>query len=120
MAGYNGYSKSNNAIAAEEAGLVTLSKITKTWLTENGIEESVKFVKYLIKLGIIVADEWHHTSKFYNQTNYYSAETIREELELRKEHKGKTGISFYEALQQGYTENLTDLFDIIAIFNGTN
>jgi len=27
-------------------------------------------------LEFINADEWHHTSKYGNKTNYYSAETI--------------------------------------------
>jgi hypothetical protein len=67
MAGYNDFSKSNNAIEAEVSGRYPLSKAavilskklntdlarTKLWLKEN------------------CGGEWHHTSSWYNSTNYY-------------------------------------------------
>lgn len=81
MAGYNWFEgKSNNAVWAEEEGLVTKSKITAAWLRANGIDETVTFIKFLIKADAIWEDEWHHTSKFFNMTNYYSAESIKERL----------------------------------------
>lgn len=81
MAGYNWFEgKSNNAVWAEEEGLVTKSKITAAWLRANGIDETATFIKFLIKADAIWEDEWHHTSKFFNMTNYYSAETIAETL----------------------------------------
>lgn len=83
MAGYNWFEgKSNNAVWAEEEGLVTKSKITAAWLRENGIDETVAFIKFLIKVDAIWPDEWHHTSKYFNMTNYYSAETIKERLAI--------------------------------------
>ena len=81
MAGYQGWSKSNNAIAAEADGMVTKGKITKTWLTDNGISEKVGFIKWLISVNYIQPTEWHHTSKFFNQTDYFSGEGIRADLE---------------------------------------
>lgn len=39
----------------------------------------------MIRGGIIVAEEWHHTSKFFNRTDYYSAEVITETLEMMEE-----------------------------------
>lgn len=86
MAGYNWFAgKSNNAVAAEAEGLVVKSKLTASWLKAHGIEEPVSFIKFLIRGGIIVAAEWHHTSKFFNRTDYYSAEEIIETLAMLEE-----------------------------------
>ena len=62
MAGYDGYSKSNNAVNAEMNGYMTLTAFAKL----------LKVKTAQIK-GIIEPDEWHHTSKMYNKTNYYDA-----------------------------------------------
>lgn len=86
MAGYNWRAgKSNNAVAAEAEGLVVKSKLTAAWLQTHGIEETVGFIKFLIQAGKICPTEWHHTSKFFNRTDYYSAEEIIETLELMEE-----------------------------------
>lgn len=65
MAGYAGYSKSNNALQAEANGLLPLSKIT------GAPKWSIK-----IAANLIGAEEWHHTSKMYNRTDYYNVEKI--------------------------------------------
>ncbi len=59
MSGYYGYSMSNNAISAYDAGFVPASKIG------HGIPASLieKYCRY---------EEWHHTSKEYNITNFYN------------------------------------------------
>ena len=45
MAGYNWFEgKSNNAVWAEEEGLVTKSKITAAWLRANGIDEAEVYI----------------------------------------------------------------------------
>lgn len=81
MAGYNWIAgKSNNAVWAEENGMVTKSKITAAWLRKNGIDEKLTTIKLLIKVEAIWPEEWHHTSRFFNQTDYYSAESIVERL----------------------------------------
>lgn len=86
MAGYNWFAgKSNNAVAAEAEGLVVKSKLTAAWLQAHGIEETVGFVKFLIQAGKIYPTEWHHTSKFFNRTDYYSAEDIIDVLESMEE-----------------------------------
>ena len=86
MAGYNWfYGKSNNAVAAEEDGMRVKSKITKDWLREGGVNESAAFVKWLIKVDEIYADEWHHSSKYFNEVDYFAAESIREQLEQMDE-----------------------------------
>lgn len=83
MAGYDwSKGKSNNAVwAEEEEGMRPKSKITAKWLREGGITEKVGFVKFLIKADRIMATEWHHTSKYFNETSYYSTEDIAEQLE---------------------------------------
>jgi hypothetical protein len=67
MAGYSGYSKSNNAIRAEDQGKLTLTQFKKTYKLETQTIEA--FFKPC---------EWHHTSSFYNETNYYDPEEIKE------------------------------------------
>lgn len=62
MAGYNGYSMSNNAVAAYEAGLLPASKIKQ--VPANLIEQ---FVRY---------EEWHHSSKAYNRVKFYNRATV--------------------------------------------
>ena len=86
MAGYNWHAgKSNNAVAAEAEGLVVKSKLTAYWLKAHGIEETVGFIKFLIQAGKICPTERHHTSKFFNRTDYYSAEEVVETLEMMEE-----------------------------------
>lgn len=65
MAGYSGYSKSNNAVAAEQNGMLPLSRITGA-------------TRWAIKLAgeLVGPEEWHHTSKHYNETDYYDVARI--------------------------------------------
>lgn len=80
--GYQGYSKSNRAVEAEERGLRNKSQMDREFLDEvNAIleEEGAKKVtlsEIKRELNNIDADEWHHTSMYGNRTNYYSPETI--------------------------------------------
>lgn len=63
MAGYSGYSMSNNAVAAYDGGLVPASKI-------KGVPAAMvtKFCR---------AAEWHHASKAFNRVNFYDPATVR-------------------------------------------
>ena len=71
MAGYNGYSKSNNAVRAEANGIYPLTQATKQIAKLAGI--TAKEARAVLdELG---PDEYHHTSKNYNCTNYYSVDT---------------------------------------------
>ena len=56
---YGVLTKSNNALVAEERGLITYSKLT-AWQ------------KRAVRAGAVQAAEWHHTSAAANHTNYYS------------------------------------------------
>ena len=62
MAGYDGFSMSNNAVDAYNRGLVPAYK--------TGVPPEL--------LDLYVgADEWHHTSSRYNATNFYNARRVR-------------------------------------------
>ncbi len=65
MSGYNNFSKSNNAVDAELNGLVNLTKASRLLNTNSTILKQV-----------LEPEEWHHTSKHYNRTNYYNLTTI--------------------------------------------
>ena len=57
---YNGYSKSNRAIQAENEGKFPASVLAKKLKVKT---DAIR--------GLMEPCEWHHTSKFYNITNYY-------------------------------------------------
>ena len=69
MTGYDGFSKSNNAIAAEENGLYPASVLARRLK-----------VKTAAVRALLAPEEWHHTSKRYNRTDYYSIETAADML----------------------------------------
>ena len=60
MAGYCGYSKSNNAIEAERNNKFPASRLAK-----------LLGVKTKALRAVLAPCEYHHTSKFFNATNYY-------------------------------------------------
>jgi hypothetical protein len=86
MAGYYGFSMSNNAVAAYEDGEKPLSKWTKADIIEaieNAIKEEEltlncsmeKLKKTSVKIlkGLCLSySSWHHTSNHYNKTDFYS------------------------------------------------
>lgn len=63
MAGYRGYSMSNNAVSAYSNGLLPASKIKE--VPAVLIE---RFVRY---------SEWHHSSKQYNRVKFYDPKIVR-------------------------------------------
>lgn len=68
MAGYNGYSKSNNAVEAEAAGRYPITKAAKIVAQKTGV--TIKEARRVLKeLG--TGGEWHHSSKFFNAVDYY-------------------------------------------------
>ena len=68
MAGYDGFSKSNNALDAEAQGLLPASILAKQMRLP---------VAVIIEAG---ASEWHHTSSWFNRTDYYSRADVEEFL----------------------------------------
>ena len=69
MSGYNGYSKSNNAILAERGGRYPASRCAAM------LRVPVEFVR------AVGTGEWHHTSKNFKRTEYYALDAIEQSLE---------------------------------------
>lgn len=67
MAGYDGHSKSNNAVEAEREGRFPLSRAAR----RAGVPAE------LVK-RFVGTSEWHHSSKFYNRVDYYDVAEIRQ------------------------------------------
>lgn len=75
--GYDGYSMSNNARDAYANGEMPLSRWKKETLLEmlSEINPEVDFGKLnldTLKKQMLTRSSWHHTSKHYNQTDFYS------------------------------------------------
>lgn len=105
MAGYNGYSMSNNAVTAYENGEMPLSKWTKREIIfaisniNTDVDENLvkKLTKQTLQDEFLSLSSWHHTSKFYNQTNFYEIdeeaveeltnEKLKEMIEEQNEEK---------------------------------
>ncbi len=105
MAGYNGFSMSNNAVVAYEDGEKPLSKWTKTDIFDAINEQEVELkcsIEKLKKLPVKVLKEicltyssWHHTSNHYNKTNFYSLDVDR--IENLTDDKIEELLSNYKA-----------------------
>lgn len=87
MAGYNGFSMSNNACAAYGDGRMPISKWTRAEILSR--IESIRpdslalFQKVkvsVLKDRLLSCSEWHHTSSWYNKTKFYK---IDEDLILK-------------------------------------
>lgn len=65
MAGYHGFSKSNNAIMAEAEFKFPASVAAKKL---GVLTEAIK--------TLLEPCEWHHTSSYYNRTDYYDIEAV--------------------------------------------
>lgn len=85
--GYSGYSQSNSAIASKEQGSMPMSHWTKEeilgYLEDNDqlkpyIDVFKKMSLKKLKDTTLHYDGWHHTGKFYNQTDFYSINSPRE------------------------------------------
>lgn len=84
IGGYEGYSQSNSAYWAKE----NHSKPLSTWgkndikTLENLLGHKVSLSKLKNTLKDYGEDGWHHTSKYYNKTNFYSLPKAIHELGL--------------------------------------
>ena len=89
MAGYAWeHGKSWNAVKAEREGKMVASDWAK-WLRRFPRYRGLKAVDFQ---ALVEECEWHHSSKFYNEVNYYDCEGVfearhelRERAALRKE-----------------------------------
>ena len=88
MAGYNGYSMSNNATDAYNNGEMPLSKWKKSYILdeiENVLAQhkSVELLENFKKMNLsdlkefLTCSSWHHTSCKYNKTDFYKLDEDR-------------------------------------------
>lgn len=109
MAGYKGWSMSNNAVSAYENGEMPISKWSKKEIIKRieeavyyeeielqcSLEELKKLPLYFFKTYCLMYTSWHHTSKFYNETSFYSLDfdyieqLTDEDVEQKAEHYKK-------------------------------
>lgn len=87
VGGYSGYSMSNSARQSEDNGSLPLSKWNKNTIIEtiqDNTNELNFLIPYLKQLSLeqlkdicLYEDGYHHTSKFYNKTIFYSIDSPR-------------------------------------------
>ncbi len=90
MSGYNLWSKSNNAIGAERRGEYPASKIARKF----GLS-----VPFILNNCSFAKTGWHHTSKYYNITDYYDSEMIGKWINNDPEMIKEAGASYSECSQ---------------------
>lgn len=91
--GYIGQSMSVNAVSAYDEGEKPLSKWTKHDIIDK-LEEiqpsNIDFLKTWnlkkMKANLLEEDGWHHTSKYFNETYFYSVKS-KEDLEYYTEEE---------------------------------
>jgi hypothetical protein len=94
MSGYHNYSKSNNALEAERAGRYPATILARKLGVRPGA------IKALLR-----ATEWHHTSKYYNSTEYYFEDEALEILaELRAWREPKKDVIVFDGASGSYLE----------------
>lgn len=78
MAGYKGYSMSNNAVDAYESGEKPMSKWTKAEMlyelksaNPEIYEATKKLTAAEMRFVFLKWSSWHHTSSRYNRTEFY-------------------------------------------------
>lgn len=91
MAGYYGYSMSNNAVDAYDNGEMPLSQWRKDDIIE-AIEDAIDEGEITLQCSLeklqktpvkvlrdlcLECTSWHHTSKYYNETSFYSLDVDR-------------------------------------------
>nr|DAI08101.1 MAG TPA: hypothetical protein [Caudoviricetes sp.] len=86
MAGYQGYSMSNNAVSAYDDGEKPISKwsesdVISAIADELGVNESDIKLKYPYRY-YLKKTSWHHTSSKYNKTDFYSVSFDDEDIIL--------------------------------------
>lgn len=84
MAGYKGYSMSNNAVNAYENGEKPFSKWTKADIVREirnselefnfSMEKIKKVPVKVLRDRCLIKTSWHHTSSYYNTTDFYSVD----------------------------------------------
>lgn len=95
MAGYHGFSMSNNAVEAYQHGEKPRSKWTKTAIIEELIEQEApqevidaarRTPLNVLRDVALMYSAYHHTSSYYNTTDFFSvdAESVTVDLLIEK------------------------------------
>ncbi len=99
MSGYcEDFSMSRRAKKAYSSGLFPLSRLEKSDLDEIEFPYTLEFAKFLAKKDYWRASEWHHTSKFFNETNFYSVSDLEDLINSEPEKIKNLYIDFKEKL----------------------
>lgn len=94
MAGYFEFSKSNNAVSAESDGRFPASILADRLGVKTG---AIK--------ALMTPCEWHHTSKHYNATDYYSEADALEIIDsLRAWTEGPKDVQTFDGCTGTYLE----------------
>lgn len=120
MAGYNGYSMSNRAVDAYENGEKPYSKWTKTAVVEHIAEILDIDASDVILLkpfkSYLSLTSWHHTSKMYNKTDFYSVRFYMSDINLTENGK-QTILNALNASLQRQVNKLSELDNIFNLEN---
>lgn len=106
MAGYSGYSKSNNAVDAEERGLLVASRLA-AWVRKAGGRRYRGLTARDIEARLRYA-EWHHASCKFNIVNYYDPLSLasacnREALVIAAAHRRNEKPRLYPVIKSAET-----------------
>lgn len=118
MAGYNGYSMSNNAVAAYANGEKPYSKWTKAEILAElfSIGFHSDLIKQLtvseLKALFLRRTSWHHTSSRFNKTDFYSVTGEVSDADIQR-------MIAMRAIQQPKTETLTKALVHYLTWEGT-
>lgn len=109
MAGYDGYSKSNNAVDAENHDRFPLTKAIKIVAAKTGItqKESRKVLKG------IGTTEYHHTSKYYNCTDYYDIASAENVIDLARKLNLEINDSFIATFLANGLQDVDEPFEYL-------
>lgn len=109
MAGYKGYSMSNNAVEAYAEGEKPLSKWTKKAILEEAREEGLSeevikslssYPLYELRMISLRKSSWHHTSKMFNETDFYRLRDV-EDLKAVKSKRQEEEDGYASGYQKG-------------------
>ena len=109
MAGYRGYSMSNNAVSAYDDGEKPLSRWSKSDVIsaiadELGVNESDIELKYPYRY-YLKRTSWHHTSSKYNKTDFYSVSFDDEDIILTSAAELQSLDNWIEEVQRFIEDN---------------
>ena len=123
MAGYKGYSMSNNAVQAYEQGERPYSRWTKAAILEEienmietgelpeSVADSMKGIKKDHLLSFLERSSWHHTSAKYNRTDFYSVSPEKVIAYAERQEAKKKTVSARCMVHIGWNEKHDSIYE---------